>query len=302
MTVHTFLEHLAKAADIPLGEVNNGDASNLQGSHNWPYELGRETYGGPVDCSGLVVAIARTENPDYPRHTTSSGFDAMATEPIGTLKKSDKAVLLWREGHMAIHTGNRNTIEARSEDLGTMRCGGDRLQAFERWGFLDFIDYSDTTNTEMEDTLMSTERIGPKMELDTFLSLLATACDIPLSQLNDGSTADLQGVNCWKFGSGANVGGPCDNMGFFAAIAKAGIGDYPSVIMPAEFEEWATEPISTLKKSDRSVLLWKRGRVAVHVGNRNSVECNAGVNTIRYGDVLRDFDRWGYFDFVHYPY
>ena len=138
MPVYVVMSHLATAAGINLSEVNSGKTTTHYGANHWAYEMGGKTYGGPVDCSGLIYAIGRKVDSTLEYHT-SSWYGINAAGDISTVPE-EHGIYLWKDGHVAIYTGNGYTIEAIDTATG---CGrrGNRLGAFTKWGRLGWVQY-----------------------------------------------------------------------------------------------------------------------------------------------------------------
>jgi len=145
ITVSQLLSHLAIAADIPVAEVASGELKTTQGANCWKYGSDYK-YGGPVDCSGLITAIAQKYNSKYPR-LTSASMQSMCSGPISTMPNIP-GIFVWRSGHVGIFTGknangDKYTIEAFDSKYNVGRRGN-RLTsdtAFTHWGYLDFVQY-----------------------------------------------------------------------------------------------------------------------------------------------------------------
>jgi len=155
MSVVALLAHLAKAADLKASELSSGSVNRTQGTKHWKYGYGGYAYGGPVDCSGLIVAIARYLRPNYLR-MTSADMEALCEYNISDKLPDKVGALVWRpktatqSGHVGIYTGksaagDMYTVEAFDETDNVARRGN-RLaptaaKPFTKWGYLDFVQY-----------------------------------------------------------------------------------------------------------------------------------------------------------------
>ena len=168
ISVQLLLAELANAAGIGENQVTGGQLNTLQGSKSRGYDTGH-TYGKPVDCSGLLVAIARKHyDPYYPRYTADTFNSEMGEKDIhikdGKVDLPDiPGIFVYRprdtnrtesqSQHVGIYTGRTYDEEKDEYDLYTIEAfdpkhgigrRGDRLTGktmFTRWGYLDFVDY-----------------------------------------------------------------------------------------------------------------------------------------------------------------
>ena len=157
MAVIALLSHLAKGADLKAAELQSGALTKTQGPNHWKYGSGTAAcvYGGPVDCSGFITAIARQVDPSHKRFT-SENMEADCVGDISTMPNT-VGIFLWRpkidgvqSGHVGIYTGKNSngdkyTVEAFDSNDNVARRGN-RLAStatkpFTKWGYLDFVQY-----------------------------------------------------------------------------------------------------------------------------------------------------------------
>lgn len=93
-------------------------------------------YGSKVvDCSGLIIEAFRSAMPYYQDQTADTLYTRCSKKGSISALPDIAGICVWKKGHIGIHTGGGELVEARGVDYGVVRSRVSERD-FTHWGML----------------------------------------------------------------------------------------------------------------------------------------------------------------------